>query len=141
MKIDFSDKITIYYYNDKELDNLDNLKYSFKNIEKKLIQKFNYKFKGFYEVSIYKNNKFYIIEMEQLDDLGEPDFDVTMYINSPILFEFYNYDYYKGKKIFYNNKYYVELDNVYDRYDLFEYGNIIYGDCISKIVNNGIIIE
>ena len=79
------------------------------------------------------------MNFENIDDYGKADFNITMVLNSTMLCEFDDFELFSGNKVYYNDRFYVELDDVVDDIRLFEYGNIIYGDEVDKIRNRGIL--
>lgn len=143
MKVDFIDEehFIIYYVCENIPDKTEEeLRIFFKMINQKLQKQYHYEFQGFYNVNIYCNDHIFVMEFENLDDFGRADFNITMLLNSVLLFEFDDSDMISGEKIYYNQKYYVELDKMKDDIHLFEYGNIVYGEEVKKILSNGILI-
>jgi len=112
----------------------------FKLIGKKLKTIYNYVFLGSYQVNIYQKDSFLILNFVNISNRGKIDFDVTLFTNSILLYEFYDFDYVKSEKIFYDGKYYVELDKVIEKFDFLEMGNIIYGSEVEIILRNGRLI-
>lgn len=140
MKIDFidDDNLIVYYISDESFDNEKYIQLFIKMLDKKLRKQYDYDFRGYYNVDIYRSGNTNILEFERESDYGKADFDITVYLNSTILFEFEDEDYYKGNKLFFNNKYYVSSDMVDERIDLFEFGDIIYGKDALHIVDCGV---
>jgi len=143
IKVDFidSENFLIYYISGNNLRTEEEMKLFFKMLNNYLQDRFNYGFHGFYDVNIYSNQGIYVLEFKNIDDYGRSDFNITMLINCVMLYEFEYIDLLKGNKIYYNNKYYVELEDVLDSVYLFENGKIIYGNRVDKILNNGILIS
>ena len=112
----------------------------FKLIGKKLKIIYNYLFLGSYKVNIYEKDSFLILNFINTCSRGKIDFDVTLFTNSVLLYEFYDFDYVSSEKIFYDGKYYVELDKVIDKFNFLEMGNIVYGEEVEIILRNGRII-
>lgn len=142
IKINFDDEdsFTIFYVTKEEYMEEADFKALFKMFNEELITKYDYQFDGFYEVDIYHNPGIYIFEFNYIDSYGRNDFDVTLTINSTILYEFYDMDLINDSFIYYSDKYYIEIDKVIDDIRLFEYGNIVYGKSVNKILNLGILI-
>ena len=82
-----------------------------------------------------------ILEFENLDDYGRSDFNITMLLNSVLLYEFEDEDIFKGEKVYYKDKFYVEIVDMINDVHLFEYGNVIYGRGVDEILNNGILVK
>ena len=143
IKISFKDDdtFTIFYLTEKEYLEEADFKELFKTFNIKLISKYDYRFHGFYEVNIYHNKGIYIFDFEFIETYPENDFDVTLVLDSDILYEFEDSDLVDGKKIYYKDKYYVEIGKMIDNIKLFEYGNIIYNEYVNKILKLGIIID
>lgn len=143
MKVDFIDKshFIIYYLSSDIFRTEDELKALFKLLNYDLSNKYNYRFHGFYNVTIFCSNGMYVLEFENIDDYGKGDFNITMLLNSVLLYEFEDSDIISGDKLFYNNKFYIEVDSFLDDIHLFEYGNIVYGERVNEILNNGILVK
>ena len=142
MKIEFkdSDSFTIFYITDEIYETEEEYKKLFKYLNDTLYTKYNYYLHGFYDVFIYFYKGIYVLEFELIDDYGRRDFNVTIFINSKMLYEFDYIDFINDKKIYFNNKFYTEIDNIISDIRLFEYGNIIYGKEVDNVLNNGILI-
>ena len=143
LKVDFIDdeKLVIYYYYEKIIKSEEEVKVFFELFDKVLKKQYNYEFHGFYNVDIYCKDNLLVLIFDHIDDFSRKDFDVTMFVNSVLLYEFEDADFHPGSKIFYKNKYYIELDDVVDDIRLFELGNIIYGDKVEEILNCGKLIS
>ena len=142
MKIDFvdDDNLIVYYISEDSFDNEEYIQLFIKMLDRKLRKFYDYDFRGYYDVGIHRNGNITILEFERESDYGKADFDITVYLNSTVLFEFEDDDYYKGNKLFFKNKYYVNSSKVDDRLDLFEFGNIVYGKEAIKVLDQGILI-
>ncbi len=142
MKVDFIEEehFIIYYLCEEKPQTEEELKIFFKMINQQLLKQFHYEFHGFYNVTIYCNDSVFVMEFENIDDFGRADFNITMLLNSILLFEFDDSDMIPGDKIYYDEKYYIELEKMQTDIHLFEYGNIIYGDQVKKILNQGVLI-
>lgn len=143
MKVDFidSEHFTVYYICSSKLRTEEDLKCFLKMFNNYLKQKYNYVFKGYYNVNIYNNSDMYVLVFNNIDDYGIADFNINMSLSAPILYEFTDSDIIDGRKIYYDGKFYVEIDRFISDIHLFEYGNVIVGDYVNKIINNGIIID
>ena len=143
MKISTLDDKIIIHLN-KEITNLkdrENLEKYIKSIIT-LVKKKNIEIKsGLYVAKVYQNNNYgLIIELELMEELelfrDIIDLKILIYDNSKMYLEIEDYFLiigYKKKK--YNHKFYLDVDYL-DKKDLImllEFGNIVYGDNISKI--------
>ena len=131
----------IYCIYDEGLKTEEEMRIFFKMLNKNLKRKYDYEFDGIYDVDIFKKNNILVLIFKYIDDFGDKDFNITMYVNSTMLYEFEEVDFYSGKKILYDNKYYIELESVMDDIRLFEFGNIICGDKVEEVLRQGILID
>ena len=143
LKIDFKDEdsFTIFYITKDNFETEEEYKVLFKYLNNELIKRYNCSFSGLYDVFIYVNKDLYILDFDYIDDFSSRDFNVTIFLNSNILYEFYDSDLITSEKIYYKGKYYTEIDNMLDDIRLFEYGNIIFGKEVEEILNKGILIS
>lgn len=142
LKVDFIDEehFTIYYLSDNLFRTEEELKILFKMMNQQLKKQYDYEFRGFYNVVIYCNGNAFVMEFENIDDYGTTDFNITMLLNSVLLYEFEDSDILLEEKIYHDYKYYVELERMNTDIHLFEYGNIVYGKKVERILNEGILI-
>lgn len=142
MKVDFldSNRFVIYYFYHEIVNVEEELKVLFKNLNEQLKKRYHYEFRGYYNVTIYSSGEFMIMEFENIDCFGRADFNITMLLNSVFLYEFEDPDLYKINKIYYQNKYFIEFEDVCDSIYLFEYGNIIYGKQVEEVLKKGILV-
>lgn len=139
LKIEFNDEnsFTIFYITNNIIETEEDYKVLFKYLNDTLYKKYNYSLHGFYDVTIYFYKGIYVLEFELIDDYGRKDFNVTLFLNSNMLYEFYDFNLINGDRIYYDDKFYVELDNMLNDIRLFEYGRIIYGKDVDKILEYG----
>ena len=143
IKITFTsdDNFIVYYINNGLYKTVDDYKSLLKMINDTLENKYDYDLFGYYEVNIYYNSNFYVLEFNLVDNYGYKDFDITLFINSPILYEYEDEDLFDCDKIYYNGNFYCEIENVCNDIRLFEYGNIIYGKDVDHILKNAVILN
>lgn len=143
MKIEFIDDehFIIYYLSDDNFRTEDEMKAFFKLLNYDLKHQCHYQFHGFYNVNIFCCQGLYVLEFENIDDFGNSDFNITMLLNSVLLYEFEDSDIVPGEKIYYQGKFYVEAVDVINSISLFEYGTIIYGKKVDEILNKGILVN
>lgn len=141
LKIEFkdTDSFIIYYITDQIYEEISEYKSLFKYLNEELSKRYNYSFDGLYDVFVYNKGSVYILEFEYVDSYGDKDFNVTIFLNSKILYEYEDLDL-DCCKIYYKGKYYTDINNIKDDIRLFEYGNIIYGKEVDEILNRGISI-
>lgn len=142
MKVDFidDDHFIIYYLSKECFKTEEELKSFFKLLNHELKHQYRYEFHGFYNVNIFLCKGLYVLEFENIDDFGSADFNITMLLNSVLLYEFEDSDMFSGEKIYCNGKFYLEVMDVIDDIHLFEYGNIIYGKRVEEILSEGILV-
>lgn len=116
------------------------MKVFFKLLNSELKVRCNYEFHGFYDVKIFCCEGLYILEFNTVDDYGKTDFDITMLLNTVILFKFSDEDIFKGEKIYYKGDFYVEAIDMIDDLHLFEYGDVVYGSDVDEILSKGILV-
>lgn len=142
LKIEFNDLdcFTVFYITDDIFSTEDEYKVLFKYLNDVLYKRYNYSLHGFYDVTIYFYKGIYVLDFELIDDYGRKDFNVTLFLNSDMLYEFEDISLIDKEKIYYDHKFYVELDNMLSDIRLYEYGKIVYGKDVDKILNEGILI-
>lgn len=142
MKVDFIDEdhFTICYFYEEELKTEEEMKVFFKLLNRQLQAQYDYEFAGFYTVDIYCNHTVFILDFVRTDDYGRADFDITMLLNSVLLYEFEEEETVLADKVYYQGKYYTEIENIISDIHLFEYGTIIYGKRVEEVLNMGVLI-
>ena len=87
MKIDFidDDNLIVYYISDESFDNEKYIQLFIKMLDKKLRKQYDYDFRGYYNVDIYRSGNTNILEFERESDYGKAYFDITVYLNSTIM--------------------------------------------------------
>ncbi len=136
------DHFVIYYLSNNQFRTEEEMKSFFKLLNHHLNHQYHYEFHGFYHVEIFCCHGLYVLEFENIDDYGSSDFDITMLLNSILLYEFEDSDMVKGDKIYYRGKFYIEVSTVMDDdIHFFEYGNIVYGKQVDEILSHGILVS
>lgn len=135
MKVEYDDKLVIYLNINNKIDDEELCN----SIINKLDKYYNITLKGFYDVNIYNDNNYYIIEFIE-DNIDVSDYynKVDLHIKSipiKILFNIddifnINTDYF----YLYNDKYYIFYDDV--NIKNIEFGKIIYKN-VDDILNLG----
>lgn len=147
IKVDFKDEdsFSIFYITDEIYKDEEEFKMLFKYLNNHLIKKYNKILFGLYDVDIYYNKGIYILDFNLEDDyynsFSNIDFNVTLLLNTVILYEYEDIDLIDKQKIYYKNKFYTEIENIISDIRLFEYGKIIYGKDVEKVLNNGILFD
>ncbi len=95
---------------------------------------------GFYKVKSYYNKKIglflNIIKIDDNDFSDEADFRIILFENEKFLFEVEDYDLVKDikNKVYYNDMFYVDVNDISSLNNLIDMGRIIYGDDVKKIL-------
>jgi len=151
----------IVYLNNKYLKKIDfdlknNVEQQFKKLFFKIKNIYNIEMNGYYEVVVYLNDLYgMIIEIEKDDDEYVKLFGDTVDMKITFKFDcsiYYKLDEYKTFDIdnynlyYYNDKFYLELNNntkfSYSEYlNLIENSVIVYGSELKKIKNNAIKVK
>ena len=129
-----------YNFNDINSYDKDNII----NYIKELIIKINNRYKlnltGFYKIKSYFNNKvgLYLnaIKIDDNEFSNDADFRIILFQHTKFLFETDDYEIikeYPNKKIN-NNKFYIDIDEIYNINKLTDMGKIIYGDEVKQIL-------
>ena len=142
LKVDFIDNehFTIYYLTSHKFQTEVEMKNFFKLLNHELKHQIDYEFHGFYNVDIFWQRGLYILDFENVVDYGSGDFNITMLLNSTILYQFPDSDMVSGEKIYYHGNFYTEIENVIDDIHFFEYGKVIFGEQVNDILNHGILV-
>ncbi len=142
LKVEFLDPDTLIVQMTSSVDigNRSNLGLILKQIGIYLNRKYHYLLDGIYDVECYQCGKYFIFEIEWIGDYKTIDFNITFHPNSRMLLEFIDDAYFKGKKYYYQGKYYMELSRVIEAIDCFEFGNVIYKEEAEEVLKNGIIV-
>lgn len=142
LKVEFvdDDYFTIYYITNDRYETEDEYRILFQYFNTELTKRYNYSLEGLYEVTIYVNKGVYILVFERLDYYERRDFDVTILLNSLMLYQFEDIDLVPDDKVYYEGYFYTEIDNVVGDIRLFEYGNIIYGKKADEVLSRGLLL-
>lgn len=142
MKVDFinDEHFIIYYLSSDKFRTEEDMKSFFKLLNYDLKHQYHYEFHGFYNVTIFCCEGIYVLDFESIDDYGSADFNITMLLNSVLLYEFDDSDIIAGEKIYYRGKFYVEAIDMVDDVHFFEYGNLVFGKRVEEILNHGILV-
>ena len=143
IKINFKDEesFTIYYLTNEIYENEEDFKLLFKYINNYLDNNYDFSFSGIYDVCIYYDKGIYILDFDFDSLYYNNDFNVTLLLNTVILYEFEDIDLINNQIIYYNEKFYTEIKNIINDIRLFEYGRIIYGKEVDTILNKGILLS
>ena len=143
LKIEFIDdnSFTVYYITKDRFTEVEDYKIMFKYINEELEEKYNYTMHGYYDVNVYTNENIYILDFIYIDDYGRRDFNVSIFLNSKILYKFYDSDLINGIKYYYNDSFYVDINSILNDIRLYEYGSIVYGDEAELIIRKAITVK
>lgn len=143
-KDSFNIFINIGYFKEVKFNDKDNII----DIVKDFILKMRHKLKmsGFYKVKVYVNKKvgmfLDIIKIEDIEFSNNIDLRVIVCLNEDIYFE--TDDYYilpnDIKMRYFHGKYYVNVNDVDNIYNILEFGRFIYGNQLKDIINKSKIL-
>lgn len=97
---------------------------------------------GFYKIKSYFNKKaglfLNVIKIDENEFSNDIDFRIILFQNERFLFEVEDYDVIKDipNKILYNNKFYTNVDDIYNIDKVIDMGRIVYGDEVKEILSN-----
>lgn len=135
MKIEYSDnKIIVYNYcyllNINDVEKLHN---DIKKIFLKLIKSYHINLIGYNIVNVYQHNNYgCILEIENLynDNFNIDIIDLKLIVHQKqdfyLEFNDYLFNEYLKDIIYYNNKYYLNIDKIENIYKYIEFGKIVY---------------
>lgn len=98
---------------------------------------------GFYKIKAYFNKKaglfLNVIKIDDSDFSNDADFRIILFQNEKFLFEVEDYDIIETipKKIFYKDKFYVDIDDIENINSLIDMGKVIYGDDAKEVLEKG----
>ncbi len=114
------------------------------NCIKEFLLKINHRYKlnlsGFYKIKAYFNIKIglflNVIKIDDNEFSNEADFRIILFQNEKFLFETEEYDFIKNTPNirYYNNKFYVDIEQIDNINKLIDMGRIIYGDDAKEIL-------
>lgn len=126
-----------YLFNSKEITTK-----SIKDIIIKLIRYYDLNIKGIYNINIYQNDKIgLIIEGEKKDSYNFSNvIDLRLTINRDYDFllkceDYFKIDKYKNK-FYYDDNYYISINDIDNILDVVEYIEIVYGNKKDQIMKN-----
>lgn len=138
MKILQDDNLILYLKKEYlKIKKIVDIEESFKEIFEILKEYYNIKINGFYDIDIYKDNKYGIIIVlrKELIDFDYYDNQIDMKLTfheSKFLYEIDDLYKFRNNKIYqYRNKFYIDINYpeftnvIYDTHDIFKYGKII----------------
>lgn len=97
---------------------------------------------GFYKIKSYFNKSvglfLNIIKIDDNEFSNDIDFRIILFNNEKFLFEVEDYDLIKNvsSTMYYNNKFYVDVEDMTDLDKLIEMGRIIYGEEVKQVISN-----
>ena len=123
------------YFKEVDWDDKKNIEDRLNNLFIKMKKFYKINLKGFYKVKVYPNTIGTFIELIKLDDenydYSEIDFRVVVIFNKEFYFKFENYDLFGNKNIiFYNNSYYINIEEIDNYLKYADMGDIVVDDLI-----------
>ena len=97
---------------------------------------------GFYKIKSYFNEKvglfLNVIKIDDNEFSNDADFRIILFQNEKFLFEVEDYDLIKDipNKLFYKNKFYVDVNDLNSINKLIDMGRVVYGDEVKEILSN-----
>ena len=131
------------YLDDDQMDDKEPLLLNIRDIITKIDQRYHLNLSGFYKIKAYVNKKvglfLNIIKIDDNEFNNEVDFRIVLFKNEPFLLELDEYsdlDFNFSKK-YYNDKFYVNIDDLGDYIKYSDMGNIVYGDYAKEVLARG----
>ena len=139
--------INRYYFLDSELKDSDSLLLTIRDIILKIDNRYHLNLSGFYKIKAYVNYKtgafLNIVKIDDNDFSNDVDFRIIIYKNEKFLLESDEYDIFDKsiEKRFYNNKFYIDVEDVDDCSKYLDMAKVVYGDDARGVILRGKIIK
>lgn len=135
-----------FYFKDIDLNN----KMELVDVIKELIKKVEVRYKlflsGFYKIKVYPSKKLgvflNIIKIDDNEFSNTTDFRIVIYPNEKFYLETEVYEVFNNvKKRYYNNKFYIDSEDIENIDSISDMINIIYGNEVKELITNSIVIK
>lgn len=139
--------INFCYFKNVDLSNKIDLINVIKELLIKIDSRYNLNINGFYKIKVYPKDKIgiflNIIKIDDNEFSSGSDFRIVIYPNEKFLLETDNYEILDQNilKKYYNGKFYIDIDDIKNIYNIIDMGNIIYGKAVKKILTESINIK
>lgn len=139
--------INFCYFKNVDLSNKIDLINVIKELLVKIDSRYNLNINGFYKIKVYPKDKIgiflNIIKIDDNEFSSGSDFRIVIYSNEKFLLETDNYEILDQNilKKYYNGKFYIDIDDIKNIYNIIDMGNIIYGKAVKKILTESINIK
>lgn len=144
------DLINIYfnpfYFKDIDLNNKLELIEVIKDLIKKAESRYKLFLSGFYKIKVYPNKKLgvflNIIKIDDNEFSNTTDFRIVIYQNEKFFLETELYELFNNVEMrYYNNKFYIDIDDVDNILPISDMVDVIYGSDVKELLSNSIIIK
>lgn len=144
------DLINIYfnpfYFKDIDLNNKLELIEVIKDLIKKAESRYKLFLSGFYKIKVYPNKKLgvflNIIKIDDNEFSNTTDFRIVIYPNEKFFLETELYELFNNVEMrYYNNKFYIDIDDVDNILPISDMVDVIYGSDVKELLSNSIIIK
>ena len=144
------DLINIYfnpfYFKDIDLNNKLELIEVIKDLIKKAESRYKLFLSGFYKIKVYPNKKLgvflNIIKIDDNEFSNTTDFRIVIYQNEKFFLETELYELFNNVEMrYFNNKFYIDIDDVDNILPISDMVDVIYGSDVKKLLSNSIIIK
>lgn len=145
MKVEWTndDKLIIYYtliLDDILEYEIEDIKTFIKLLVIRLRKYHHLSLNGYYHLDVYIN-KIMILEFVQIDEYeDEIDLNIVLHLNHPIMVKYEDYFLISGKKYYYENSFYSNIDEI-DITKILEFIEFIYKDDVKIVKEKGILLK
>ncbi len=135
-----------FYFKQIDLNNKLELVEIIKDLIKKIEVRYSIYLSGFYKIKVYPNQKLgvflNIIKIDDNEFSNTTDFRIVIYPNEKFFLETEYYELFPNSKIrYYDNKFYIDSDDIENIDTITDMINVIYGNEVKEMLNNSIIIK
>lgn len=129
------------YFKDIDLTNKIELISIIKELLNKIETRYRLNLNGFYKIKVYPKKEIgvylNVIKIDDNEFSSGADFRIVIYQNEKFFLETDNYEILdKNKmKMYYDNKFYIDIDDIKDINSIIDMGNIIYGKEAKTMLN------
>jgi len=122
------------YFKDVDWDDKISIEKGVREVFRCIRNNFRVKMKGFYKIKIYPNRIGTFLEVKKIDDDNydgsEINFRIIVLFNKDLYLRMDDFFYLdtKCEKLFYNNNYYVKLNEVDDILSIVDFGDVVLDD-------------
>lgn len=135
--------INKFYFNQSYIRDKDDLLVTIRDIIQKMDVRYHLNLKGFYKIKAYINQKIgaflNIIKIDDNEFTNEVDFRIIIFRNERFLLETEEYDVVSENvpKIYYHDKFYIDIEDLDNYNKYFDMVRVIYGDEVKEVLAKG----